>query len=166
MKSGARKNYKTMSIAELCALPIADIVADDALLFQWVPTALKPEGLDVMRAWGFEYKTTAYWDKQQFGMGFWLRNEVEELWIGVRGNVIPPRMSERNLLHIPRRGLEHSEKPIAFHHLIERMAARALKRRPRTFVEMFARRRVPGWITTGYSLDGCDVTDVMAKWAR
>lgn len=84
--------YSTMSLAEICALPVADVVAEPAHLYLWVPNALLPDGLEVMRAWGFGYKSNIIWHKQRKdgksdgrGVGFYFRNVTEILLFGVRG---------------------------------------------------------------------------------
>ena len=84
--------YLTMSLSEICALPVADVVTEPAHLYLWVPNALLPDGLDVMRAWGFDYKSNIIWHKRRKdggsdgrGVGFYFRNVTEILLFGVRG---------------------------------------------------------------------------------
>ena len=75
MISGASQKYPTMSVEEICALPIGEIAARDSVLFLWVTTPMMEEGLQVMRAWRFKYKTKIYWRKiMSLGMGFWFNS--------------------------------------------------------------------------------------------
>ena len=84
--------YETMDLQEICALSVAEIAAESAHLYLWVPNALLPDGLEVMRAWGFEYKTTLTWRKIRKdggcdgrGVGFYFRNVTEHVLFGIRG---------------------------------------------------------------------------------
>ena len=84
--------YRTMSVDEICALPVLDFAADPAHLYMWVPNALLPDGLRVMQAWGFQYKSNIVWHKVRKdggsdgrGVGFYFRNVTEILLFGVRG---------------------------------------------------------------------------------
>jgi len=104
-------HYPTMPIEEICALPVADLCTPDAMLFLWVPAPLLPEGLRVLEAWGFKYRTCMFWDKQKIGMGVYTRQQHEHILIGARGNSIVPEPSTRapSVLSAPRGA--HSEKP-------------------------------------------------------
>ena len=107
-------------------------------------TPLLPEGLDLLRAWGYRYKTALYWDKVRYGMGFWFRGQVEPCLIGIRGKVPAFRSSARNLF--AEKARQHSEKPDAFWDLIEPCLDEA-GISPR--IEMFARSRRRGWDSSG-----------------
>ncbi len=86
-KSGAVQKYPTMPLHAVQQIPVAAVTAPNTVLALWVPTALKEShGLTTLRAWGFSYKTTVYWDKMRLGMGAWFRNEVEEMLIGIKGD--------------------------------------------------------------------------------
>lgn len=101
MKSGASQKYPTMDLHAIQQIPVAAIAAPNAVLGLWVPTALKEShGLTTLRAWGFRYKTTVYWDKMRLSMGFWFRNEVEELLIGIKGDGVqaPPNLDKLQAL--------------------------------------------------------------------
>jgi len=162
LKSGAEAQYATMTLAELRDLPIPAVTAADASCFLWVPAALKfSHGGPVLAAWGFRYVGTVYWNKPRLGMGFWFRNQVEELLFGVRGDLKPFRCQLPNLITAPVG--KHSEKPAAFHRLIESATGGALKS---THLELFGRVKVPGWTVTGLELTYQDVRDdirILAK---
>lgn len=109
--SGAEQQYvaptgerTTLAVADILALPVPAILEQNAVLALWVPTTLKfSHGEPVLRAWlpGGVYKTTWYWKKTRIGMGYWGRNIVEELLIGVRGNIAPFMLQEPNARELP-----------------------------------------------------------------
>ena len=138
--------YDTMALDEIRALPVAEIVAEPAHLYLWVPNALLAEGLAVMAAWGFAYKTTLVWHKVRKdggsdgrGVGFYFRNVTESVLFGVRGRnarTLAPGRRQTNLIATRKR--EHSRKPDELYPIIE-----ACSRGP--FLELFARGGRPGW---------------------
>jgi len=144
MRSGSAAKYHTLSIDELKAIPVSDIAVKDSILFLWVTTPLLPDGLDLLRAWGYRYKTAVFWNKIRYGMGFWFRGQVEPCLIGIRGKVPAFRSSARNLF--AEKARQHSEKPDAFWDLIEPCLDEA-GISPR--IEMFARSRRRGWDSFG-----------------
>lgn len=138
--------YSTMTVPEICRLPVAEAADEKSHLYLWVPNALLPEGLEVMRAWGFSYKTNIIWEKVRKdgmpdgrGVGFYFRNVTEILLFGIRGEknrTLDPGRSQVNLLRAIKR--EHSRKPDEFISLIERCS-------PAPFLEMFARGSRQDW---------------------
>lgn len=138
--------YRTMEFDEIYALPIAQLAAPVSHLYLWVPNALLPQGLETMRAWGFEYKTNIVWYKTRKdggpdgrGVGFYFRNVTELLLFGVRGKnarTLAPGRRQVNLL--PKQKREHSRKPDEMYDLVE-----ACSSGPR--LELFARHKRPGW---------------------
>lgn len=146
--------YGTMTIADICALPVADIAASTAHLYLWVPNALLPEGLQVMNAWGFEYKTNLVWHKIRKdggsdgrGVGFYFRNVTELILFGVRGKnarTLPPGRTQVNCISTRKR--EHSRKPDEQYELIEACS-------PGPYLEMFARGARPNWSVWGNQAD-------------
>jgi N6-adenosine-specific RNA methylase IME4 len=141
------KYYPLMSVDEICALPVGDIVHDDAVLFMWVTNAHLPGGLKVIEAWGFEYVANMIWDKETIGNGYYVRNQHEILLIAKRGNMSTPTEANRPpSLYRERRPGKHSEKPVAFHEIIEKMYPDL----PR--IELFARAVRPGWTSWGNQL--------------
>lgn len=136
LRSGASQVYRTMRLGEIKRLPVTEIVAEDAALFLWATVPLLDEAIEVLRAWGFQYKTALFWDKVRYGMGFWFRGQVEVCLVGVRGKCPPFRCQQRNI--IVEQSERHSRKPDRFWELIEPIAMT-----PR--VELFAREERPGW---------------------
>ena len=155
-----------MSLAEIMALPVADIMVEPAHLYMWVPNALLPEGLAVMAAWGFEYKTNLVWHKVRKdggsdgrGCGFYFRNVTELLLFGVRGKNatdLPPGRSQVNLIATRKR--EHSRKPDELYPIIEACS-------PGPFIELFARHERPGWTSWGNEVgDSAEEADLLANY--
>jgi N6-adenosine-specific RNA methylase IME4 len=142
--------YGTMSLAAICDLPVAEIVAVPAHLYLWVPNALLPEGLVVMQAWGFAYKSNLVWHKQRRdgqsdgrGVGFYFRNVTELLLFGVRGrNARTLAPGRRQVNYMGTRKREHSRKPDEQYDLIEACS-------PGPRLELFARGVRDGWTTWG-----------------
>jgi N6-adenosine-specific RNA methylase IME4 len=142
--------YETMTLADICALPVADVAKEPAHLYMWVPNALLPEGLEVMKAWGFNYKSNIIWHKIRKdggsdgrGVGFYFRNVTEVLLFGTRGKgarTLAPGRRQVNMMETRKR--EHSRKPDEQYDLIE-----ACSRGP--FLELFARGTRPGWTYWG-----------------
>jgi N6-adenosine-specific RNA methylase IME4 len=141
--------YDTMTHQEICALPVAEVVADAAHLYLWVPNALLPEGLAVMQAWGFRYVSNVVWAKRRKdggpdgrGVGFYFRNVTELVLFGVRGSMrtLPPGRRQVNMVESRKR--EHSRKPDEMYDVIESCS-------PGPFLEMFARYPREGWTVWG-----------------
>ena len=138
--------YSTMQLEEIKALPVSKVADEKCHLYLWVPNALLPEGLEVMQAWGFEYKTNIIWEKVRKdgmpdgrGVGFYFRNVTEILLFGIRGDknrTLDPGRSQVNLIRSIKR--EHSRKPDEFVNLIERCSSAP-------FLEIFARGDRAGW---------------------
>ena len=139
-------SYSTMKLDDITALPVADEKKKKSHLYLWVPNALLPEGLEVMKAWGFEYKTNLIWEKVRKdgmpdgrGVGFYFRNVTEILLFGIKGDsnrTLQPGRSQVNLLRSMKR--EHSRKPDEFISLIENCS-------PGPYLELFARGDRPNW---------------------
>ena len=134
------KEYPLMKLPDICAMPVADELADkNSVLFLWTtsPMLLK-EAPAVMAAWGFTYKASCVWDKQIFGMGHYWRIQHELLLLGTRGkNVTSAVHNIPSIIRAKRR--EHSRKPDEAYDQIERMYPNAAK------IELFARNRRDGW---------------------
>lgn len=157
MKSGAAQKYPVMDLAAVQRLAVPAVAAPSSVLFLWVPTTLKfSHGATTLAAWGFDYITTVYWEKERLGMGFWFRNKVEELLVAKRrgGYIEPFRCQLPNVIHAPAE--EHSTKPEAFRQLIEKATGKISRRRN---LELFARRQVPGWTGIGDVVTGRDVRE-------
>jgi N6-adenosine-specific RNA methylase IME4 len=146
--------YETLSVDQICALPVADYCSDPAHLYLWVPNALVPEGLAVLEAWGFRYKSNIVWHKVRKdggpdgrGVGFYFRNVTELVLFGVKGKnarTLAPGRSQVNFLATRKR--EHSRKPDEQYGIIESCS-------PGPYLELFARGTRPGWIAWGNQAD-------------
>lgn len=142
--------YPTMNMQAICDLPVRDYAADTSHLYLWVPNALLPEGLQVMSAWGFSYKSNIVWYKTRKdggpdgrGVGFYFRNVTELLLFGVRGKNARTREAGRRQVNIiPVQKREHSRKPDEAYEIIE-----ACSLGP--YLELFARGTRPGWTAWG-----------------
>ena len=141
--------YSTMPLEAIKALPVGDVLAKNAHLYLWVPNALLPDGLDVMKAWGFRYVSNIVWAKRRKdggpdgrGVGFYFRNVTELLLFGVCGSMrtLGPGRSQVNMIETRKR--EHSRKPDEQYELIESCS-------PGAYLELFARYGRPGWTCWG-----------------
>jgi len=142
--------YATMTLRDICDLPVEAIVADTAHLYLWVPNALLPDGLKVMEHWGFSYKSNIIWYKirkdggpDRRGVGFYFRNVTEVLLFGTRGkNARTEKLgrTQENIISSQKR--EHSRKPDEQYPLIEGCSLG-----PR--LELFARGPRLGWTVWG-----------------
>jgi N6-adenosine-specific RNA methylase IME4 len=142
--------YGTMKLNEIMALPVGGLCAPTAHLYLWCPNAMLPEGLAVMKAWGFNYKSNIVWHKVRKdggsdgrGVGFYFRNVTELILFGVRGKnarTLAPGRRQVNLLATRKR--EHSRKPDEQYAIIEACS-------PGPFLELFARGTRNGWSTWG-----------------
>lgn len=144
--------YRTMALDEIKALPVPDLAADQSHLYLWVPNALLPDGLAVMAAWGFTYKTNIVWYKVRQdggpdgrGVGFYFRNVTELLLFGVRGRMRTREAGRRQVNLISSLKQQHSRKPDASYTLIEACS-------PPLYLELFARYTRPGWSQWGDQL--------------
>jgi N6-adenosine-specific RNA methylase IME4 len=132
--------YGTLSLEQICALPVARVMASPGHLYLWCPNALLPDGLRVMAAWGFEYKTNLVWHKIRRdggsdgrGVGFYFRNVTELLLFGVKGSnarTLAPGRTQVNLIETRKR--DHSRKPDELYPIIEACSSGP-------YLELFAR---------------------------
>ena len=146
--------YSTMTLDDICALPVEGIAAETAHLYMWVPNALLPDGLRVMQEWGFTYKSNLIWHKIRKdggsdgrGVGFYFRNVTEIILFGVRGKnarTEPPGRSQVNFIATRKR--EHSRKPDEQYKLIEACS-------PGPYLELFARGERKKWEVWGNQAD-------------
>ena len=146
--------YRTMTNEEILALPVGDLALPQSHLYLWVPNALIELGLQVLRAWGFTYKTNIVWYKvrgdggpDRRGVGFYFRNVTELVLFGVKGGLrtLPPGRRMPNILISRKR--EHSRKPDELYPVIEQCS-------PGPHLELFARRTRPGWVAWGDEANG------------
>jgi N6-adenosine-specific RNA methylase IME4 len=146
--------YGTMKFDEIAALPVCQIAGARAHLYLWCPNAMLPEGLAVMKAWGFQYKSNLVWHKVRKdggpdgrGVGFYFRNVTELILFGVRGKsvrTLAPGRRQVNFLATRKR--EHSRKPDEQYEIIESCSSGP-------FIELFARGIRKGWTMWGNQAD-------------
>ncbi len=146
--------YETMTLDDIKELPVQDVAADTAHLYLWIPNALLPDGIAVLNAWGFQYKSNLVWHKIRKdggsdgrGVGFYFRNVTELILFGVRGKnarTLQPGRTQVNYLSSRKR--EHSRKPDEQYKLIEACS-------PGPYLEMFARGDRKKWVSWGNQAD-------------
>jgi N6-adenosine-specific RNA methylase IME4 len=146
--------YGTMKLDEIMALPVEQLAMPTSHLYLWCPNAMLPEGLAVLKAWGFTYKSNIVWHKVRKdggsdgrGVGFYFRNVTELILFGVRGKnarTLAPGRRQVNLLATSKR--EHSRKPDEQYEIIEACSRAA-------YLELFARGKRDGWTTWGNQAD-------------
>jgi N6-adenosine-specific RNA methylase IME4 len=152
--------YSTLTLQDIKEIPVSLVTADNCHLYLWVPNALLKEGLAVMEAWGFKYKTNMIWHKIRKdggpdgrGVGFYFRNTTEMILFGVRGNMRTLAPGRRQVNIIKSRKREHSRKPDELYDIIESCS-------PGPYLELFARGKRKGW-----SQWGNEVEDYSPSWA-
>ncbi len=142
-----------MSLDGIKEIPVSLAVEDKAHLYLWIPNALLMEGLEVMKAWGFQYKTNIIWHKIRKdggpdgrGVGFYFRNTTEMVLFGVRGamRTLQPGRTQVNIIKTQKR--EHSKKPDEIYDLIQACS-------PAPYLELFARGKRKGWTQWGDEVD-------------
>lgn len=143
----AQSHYDCMSLDALKAVPVNHMAAPDCALIMWATWPMLPQAIDVLQAWGFEYKTGGDWAKQSatgkawaFGTGYVLRSASEPYLIGTRGRPKVRSRSERGLIVAPVR--QHSRKPDDMHRKVEALYAGP-------YLELFGRQSRPGWTVWG-----------------
>ena len=144
---GAVRHYDLMSTDRIKKMPIADLMADNSTLLLWTTNAALPDALEVMTAWGFEYKGNFVWDKYYQGLGNYFRGAHELLLHGTRGRAPFKFHAQRSIAQFPRQ--DHSHKPEEMIPLIERIL-------DGPYLELFARRRPNSradWSVWGNEID-------------
>jgi N6-adenosine-specific RNA methylase IME4 len=136
-------HYPTMTLEEICALPVADLATADAMLYLWATAPKLAECMRVITAWGFEYRTNLVWDKEVIGMGYHARNQHEILLVGKRGEIPPPEAGKQPASVHRERRTEHSAKPEFYYEMIERAYPQLPK------IELFCRSPREGWSVWG-----------------
>jgi N6-adenosine-specific RNA methylase IME4 len=151
---GANKHYPTMTIEDICALPVESIAAPDSVLLLWMVWTHLPEALRVIAAWGFEYKTCAYtWVKANpggmgffTGMGYYTRANTEACLLATRGKGLERQVADvGQLIYSPVK--KHSQKPKEFFWKTDRLFGDVSR------VELFARQSQPGWDVWGNEVE-------------
>ena len=138
--------YETMSLSELKELDIKNITDKDCVLFLWATTPAIEDGFELLKSWGFKYKTMITWEKTNKDcMGYWFRVCTEHLLVGVKGNIKAFRSMNRTLYASKRE--RHSKKPDYFYDLIEEVCQGSK-------IELFARKKREGWDSMGLEING------------
>jgi N6-adenosine-specific RNA methylase IME4 len=164
---GMHAHYKPMSYEALSTLPVADVTADNALLFLWVTNPRLRVGISLLEAWGFSYVTTAFhWMKLNpvdgkpfFGIGHYTKSGPEICLLGRRGKALHPNVNTVSSLVIAPR-TRHSEKPAIVRDRIAEMYPYARR------VEFFARAVHPGWTCLGDEIDGWDIDSALRTFTE
>ena len=162
----AESHYPTMSIEDICALPVGNLADKDCALFLWVTIPCLLEGLSVLKAWGFTYKTVGFvWVKQNrkadslfWGMGYWTRSNVELCILATKGH--PKRINAAVHQVIVSHIEEHSKKPQEARERIVSLMGDL----PR--IELFARQSTPCWDVWGNEVDSSISFQEMSKTGR
>lgn len=149
--------YDTLSLDEIKEIPVSLAAGDKSHLYLWVPNALLQEGLEVMKAWGFQYKSNLIWHKVRKdggpdgrGVGFYFRNTTEIILFGIRGRMrtLQPGRSQVNIIRTQKQ--EHSRKPDELYEIIEKCS-------PGPYLEIFARGKRSGWDVFGNQADDYNI---------
>ena len=150
--------YGTMTLEGIRDLPVETIAAPESHLYLWVPNALITEGLEVMKRWGFTYKTNIVWHKIRKdggpdgrGVGFYFRNVTELVLFGTRGGLRTASRGRRQVNFLATRKREHSRKPEELYPIIEGCSYGP-------FLELFARHSRPNWDAWGDEVDESTVS--------
>jgi N6-adenosine-specific RNA methylase IME4 len=145
-RGAAENHYRTMTLEEIRSEPVKDLVVEKAHLHLWMTNAFLREAFNVIRAWGFQYKSCLVWIKPQIGMGNYWRVSHEYLLLGVRGNLPFRDRTCRSWLQVRR--TIHSRKPFAFRELVERVS-------PGPYLELYGREEQPnsGWTVYGNQVE-------------
>jgi N6-adenosine-specific RNA methylase IME4 len=150
--------YDTLDLSDIAEMPVPLISDEQSHLYLWVPNALLPEGLSLMKAWGFQYKTNMIWHKIRKdggpdgrGVGFYFRNTTEIILFGTKGSLrtLKPGRSQVNIIKTQKR--EHSRKPDELYEIIEACS-------PGPYLEIFARGARKGWAVFGNQSEKYDIT--------
>lgn len=156
-KDKIENHYPTMTLEDICNLKVPS--EDNAVLYLWATAPKLLEALEVMKVWGFKYKTQAMWDKGWIGMGYWFRGQHELLLVGTKGKFSPPIPTLRESSVYMEKKSKHSKKPQYFRDLLNRQFPDKTKlemfaRKPNTLIEDPSWR---GWDVMGDEIDGQDI---------
>ena len=145
--------YSTLKIHDIKGIPVSDVAEENSHLYLWVPNALLPQGLEVLKCWGFQYKTNLIWHKVRKdggpdgrGVGFYFRNTTEMVLFGIKGKLrtLAPGRSQVNIIRTQKR--EHSRKPDELYGIIEECS-------PGPYLELFARGTRKNWDQWGNEVE-------------
>jgi N6-adenosine-specific RNA methylase IME4 len=157
LKSGASQKYNVIEYQDLVNLidDIEPVIDKNCILFLWATNPFIDEALDLVKNWGFTYKTLVTWVKPYIGLGYYFRGVTEHMLVGTRGKVKAIRCQKPNTVYSKKK-LLHSEKPIESYELIDE----ATKKIPnRKVLELFARRPYKDWTCIGNEITGNDIRE-------
>jgi len=138
---GAGEYYSLMDLKEIIGLNIGNKLADENChLYLWIPNSIIQQGLDVMKSWGFEFKTIITWVKHRSIFGYYFKGQSEQLLFGVKGKLPPQDRNQTTIINGKIRN--HSQKPDEQFKVIEKVS-------PSPRIELFARQRREGWDAWG-----------------
>lgn len=144
-----KHHYNTIKTDTLKTLDVASITAPNAVLFLWTSSPHLDQAIDLMKAWGFAYKTIAFvWDKQKVNPGYYTMSQCEICLVGKKGTIPTPRGSRNERQFLSEMRGRHSAKPTEIRKRIERMFPTQKK------LELFAREKVDGWDVWGNEVEG------------
>lgn len=158
-------HYPTMPLEEIKALPVHQIADKNCILFLWTTFPKFEEALEVIKAWGFIYKSAGFvWVKTNksggywMGLGYWTRGNPEVCLLATKGH--PHRVSKSVPQLIVSQRREHSRKPDEVRDRIVQLVGDL----PR--IELFARQRVSGWDAVGYDINGKDIKETLENMVK
>lgn len=141
---GAIKHYDLMPLDRIKAMPVADLCQENSHLYLWIPNGLLQEGLDTVRAWGFTFRSPIYWIKPRLGLGNYIRNASETCLFATHGKAPVKFRAQPNWIFAAQQS--HSSKPEEIFSIVQRLS-------DGPYLELFARRRQPGWDVWGNEID-------------
>lgn len=152
--------YPTMDLEEIKNLQIDKLAEDDSVMFLWATSPKLEDAMEVIKAYGFKYVTSAVWDKIKIGMGYYFRSRHEYLLVSKKGNLPVPAPENRSasIIEIPRG--KHSKKPVEFYTIIERMYPNETK------IELFSRIKRDGWDTWGFEEGTLSAPEYHKLWSE
>lgn len=139
----AEFHYPTMTIEDLCILPVKDLADDNAVLFIWATSPFLEDVFTIIKAWGFEYKTSFVWDKVGHNFGHYNSVRHEFLLVCTRGSCTPDNLKLFDSVQTIEKSDKHSEKPEEFRNIIDTLYTHGKR------IELFSRRKVDGWEAWG-----------------
>ncbi len=167
-QGGVNKQYQTMKLEDIKNIPIEKIVDDTSVLLLWATFPQLQEALEVIKSWGFKYKTLGFsWLKTNkngtpfFGIGYYAKSNQEVCLLGVRGNAHSLVKSNSVSSVIIHEKTKHSEKP----NIVRKKIIELFGDLPR--IELFAREKTDGWDSIGFDIDGKDIQQSIKKlWQK
>lgn len=143
-KRGAAHHYELMSLESIKAMPIQDLSEENSHLYLWAPNNIIPEALQVIKAWGFTYRNMLVWGKPKLGLGVYIRTSHESCIFATRGKAPVKFHAQPSFMFCAQQ--DHSHKPEEQFAIIQRLS-------DGPYLELFARRRQPGWDCWGNEID-------------